>query len=401
MRIPLSYLASLAALALLSGAARAGAQTSDDLFAEAGVQDLQLLVNSTDLALLRQDYTANTYYPADIEYRGVRVRNVGIRSRGLGSRSATKLGLRVDMNRFSSGQRFFGETAVVLDNLWQDATLVRERLAMAMFERAGIAAPREVFVRLFVNGSYEGLYALTEEVNKQFLERTGAAGDVLFEFKWVTEYRAEDLGADPAAYVPLFEARTHESDAVPVLYGPLLELLHDAAPLEGAAWRAYVESRLDLRQLLSYVAVESFLADPDGLLGYAGMNNFYLHRPEAGAVHRVIPWDKDNAFADPASSIWLRTGENALVTRALGFSDLREHYLQAVTSCAALAAEDGWLANRLEALLTLADAPAIQDLRKPHTEPERAAATAALREFVATRPAQVAGEVASPGAIVR
>jgi hypothetical protein len=204
MRIPLSFLVSLAALAVLSGAARADAQASDDLFAEAGVQDLQLLVNSSDLALLRQDYTTNTYYPADVEYRGVRVRNVGIRSRGLGSRSATKLGLRVDMNRFSSGQRFFGETAVVLDNLWQDATLVRERLAMAMFERAGIAAPREVFVRLFVNGTYEGLYALTEEVNTQFLERTGAAGDVLFEFKWVTEYRAEDLGADPAAYVPLF-----------------------------------------------------------------------------------------------------------------------------------------------------------------------------------------------------
>jgi spore coat protein H len=379
--------------AVLAPGGSALAQAPDP-FAEDGIHDLKLFIHSSDLVELREHYAENTYYPADIDYRGVRLRNVGVRSRGSGSRSATKLGLRIDPNRYRSGQSFLGMNALVLDNLWQDASLVRERLAMAMYARAGVSAPREVFVRLFINDVYEGAYALVEEVDEQFIEAsTSRGGDVLFEYKWVAAFRGEDLGRDPAAYLPLFEARTHEDAPVDTLYGPIRDIFAASSMLEGDVWRRFVEERLDLRQMLTYLAVETFVSDSDGLLGGEGMNNFYLHRPADGLQHRMVPWDKDQAFTDLGASIWLRADENVLVRRALAVPDLRAHYLDELERCAALASEDGWLAAQLERLLATIDPAARDDLRRPHLEDERQAAIAALQTFVAERATRVIDEV--------
>lgn len=367
---------------------------AQDPFAEDALLDLRIVMNSADLAQLRAHYTENTYYPADIEFRGERVRNVGLRSRGNGSRSATKLGLRVDMNRYTTGQTFLGVKALVLDNLWQDASLVRERLAMATYAHAGLPAPREVFVRLYINNEYEGAYALAEEIGAQFLTSvTGRTGDVLFEYKWVAPWRGEDLGPDVEAYVPVFEARTHESEAVETLYAPLRDLFSTGATLTPEIWRSYADARLDLRQMLSYLAVETFLADEDGLLGGEGMNNFYLHRPADGLQHQLLPWDKDKAFGDVASSIWLRAEENALVRRALAFPDLRAHYLDELQRLAALTSEEGWWSARLEALVSTVEPAVRDDVRRPHSEEERQAALVGLRTFVAERATRVLDEV--------
>jgi spore coat protein CotH len=66
----------------------AAAQTADDLFAANAVQDVFISVNDRDLAELRERYQENVYFPADVAWRDLRLHNVGIRSRGLASRSA-------------------------------------------------------------------------------------------------------------------------------------------------------------------------------------------------------------------------------------------------------------------------------------------------------------------------
>ena len=384
------------ALILLAGVATAArGQVALDVFEQSGVRDVQLSINSADLAQLRATAAENTYYPADFEYRGTKVRNVGIRSRGLGSRNATKLGLRVDFNRYKSGQTFAGHKALVLDNLWQDASLVRERVAMAMFERIGIPAPREVFVRVFINGNYEGLYTVTEELDSQFLTRIGNDEGVLFEYKYLGVWHGEDLGPVIDTYVPMFEARTHEKEALVTLYTPLRDLFTASSDISGEAWRDRVESFVDLRELLAYVAVETFTADDDGLLGAYGMNNFYLHRSAEGTQHRIVPWDKDQAFGDVDAGIFLRAEENVLVRQALAFPDLRAYYLEVLQQCAEIAATDGWLTAQIDQAAALVDAAAAQDVRKQFDEPTRAETLATLRAFAVDRPARVLAQIES------
>src|SRR5918993_2256964 len=105
---------------LLLSPAAAGAQTLDEFFDSRTLHDVRLYIHSGDLRELRERYLEDVYVPADFEWRGVRVRNVGVRVRGLATRSATKPGLRIDFTRYTEGQEFLGLSSLVLDNVLKD-----------------------------------------------------------------------------------------------------------------------------------------------------------------------------------------------------------------------------------------------------------------------------------------
>ena len=379
--------------AALASAASAAAQTAADLFDINTMQEIRLSVNSRDLRVLRERFSENTYYPADLTWRNVKVRNVGIRSRGLGSRNGTKLGLRVDMTHYTTGQTLAGLSAIVLDNIWQDDAMIRERLAFTMFERVGLAAPRESFCRLYINNEYQGLYAVTEEIDADFVRRvTGETDGTLFEYHYLRDWRFEDLG-EVATYKPLFEPRTHRLDADSTLYVPIQTLVREVNGPDDAVWRDRVEQYIDLNQFVMHTAVESFLAENDGLLGYAGMNNFYLYRQQGTNRHRLFPWDKDTAFTFIDSAIDV-TNSNVLFRRAMTYADLREVYLSTVEQAARSAAADGFLASEVERLVTQIFDAARADTRKQFSNERFDEAVDFMRQFAARRPAFALDEVA-------
>ena len=177
------------------------AQTAADLFNSETLHDVQLYMHSGDLRELRERYREDEYYPADFQWNGVRVRNVGIRVRGLATRSAVKPGLRIDFNRYVHGREFLGMQALVLDNGLKDPSLIRERISMAFIRRMGQPAPRESFGRVYINGIYEGLYIIVEPVDDAFLVRELGDGlGYLFEHRYIDGFHAEYLGDEVAAY---------------------------------------------------------------------------------------------------------------------------------------------------------------------------------------------------------
>src|SRR5262245_58700255 len=112
-----------------------GARAVTDVFDTSVVHEIKLFMNSRELPQLRANFLGNNYYPADFEWNGTRVRNVGVRSRGSGSRLQSKLGLRLDFNRYTTNQTFQGLKALDFDNLTQDPSTMREFLAMQIFRR--------------------------------------------------------------------------------------------------------------------------------------------------------------------------------------------------------------------------------------------------------------------------
>ena len=380
-------------VATLAGAAPSQAQTAAELFDVNTIQEIRLSVNSRDLRALRERFSENTYYTADLTWRNIRVRNVGIRSRGLGSRNGTKIGLRVDMARYTTGQTLVGLSTIVLDNLWQDDAMIRERLAFTLFERLGLAAPRESFCRLFINNEYQGLYAITEEIDGDFARRvTGETDGTVFEYHYIRDWRFDDL-VETAAYKPVFEPRTHRLAADSTLYNPIQSLVREINGPDDAVWRERVEAYIDLNQFMAHVGVESFIAENDGLLGYAGMNNFYLYRQQGTNRHRVFPWDKDNAFLFIDGPIAM-TDANVLFRRAMGYADLREIYLSTVEQAARTAAADGFLASEIERLMGQIYDAVQTDTRKQFSNERFAAAVDFMREWAARRPAIVLDEIA-------
>src|SRR5688572_17692982 len=188
------------------------------LFNGEELQRIDLLIAGEEWETLRERFRDDDYYRAALRWNGVTVENTGIRSRGLGSRSGLKPGLRVDFGRFIPNQTFLGLRSIVLDNLTQDPSGVAERVAMRFYERMGLAAPREAHAQLYVNGDYAGLYAVIEAIDENFLRRVFGRNGYLFEYEYESEWFFTRPGGGLMSYRSLFDPVTHRRAGLEELY---------------------------------------------------------------------------------------------------------------------------------------------------------------------------------------
>ena len=338
----------LLAIAMLTGApafAQGPVPEVAEFFDDTVLHEIRLTLNPRDWSELKANFQLNDYYPAHFTWRGITVRNIGIRSRGTGSRSGEKPGLRVDFDHYEQRQRFLGLKSVVLRNNVQDPSHLHERLSMKLYTRLGMPASRVAHVKVLVNGEYAGLYTIVESVDKIFLERHyGESDGYLYKYDYDGDdqpHYLEYLGEDPSQYSPEpFQPETHELDPDPQ---PLVELMRAIEQASDSDFQARVGAYVDLRQFMIHVAVETFLADTDGMLGNWGVNNFYFYRLQNRSLSIFIPWDKSEAFKGGVEHgiwhnvydvpSWLR---NRLMSRAERFHELRDVYLDALLACADL-----------------------------------------------------------------
>jgi spore coat protein CotH len=371
-------------------------QTADDLFNDSVVHDIRLEVHPRDWATLKLNFEENTYYPCNLYWRGIAADGAGMRSRGLGSRSGTKPGLRIDFNRYEERSEFVGLKSVVLDNVVQDQSLSRERISMKLFRLLGVPTPREAHARLFVNGEYVGLYVIVEAIDKRFLKlNLGEDEGFLYEFNWVGEYRFEYFGEEAGYYSPvLFDPQTHENDPQPQ---PLVDFIRtvNEAPDEGFGSEA--GAYVDLSQVAVYLAVENFLSEIDGLAGYAGMNNFYLYRYAGRNLFQFLPWDKDVTMTDLLHPIDYNLDTNVLTRRMMNVPELRAAYYSALRQAADVAGgSGGWLEQEIEQTYSQIRTDALNDPYRTCEAGQGAACNfdfeqhfEGLREFARTRAAYV------------
>ena len=342
---------------VLTGTIRLGAQSpkSDEpppdptagFFNDDVVQEVRLTLNSKDWSALKADFGSNTFYPCQLTWQGITVKNVGIRSRGNGSRSGTKPGLRVDVDHYAPGQRFLTVLkSFVLRNNTQDASNMHERLAMKLLGEMGFAVPREAFARLYVNNTFSGLYTIVEAIDKPFLTRTMGQNDgFLYEYDYDAgdePYHFEYRGSDAGLYSPKpFKPATHEKDPDPKPLEAMIKIINETPDGD---FQRKIGDYLDMGAFMRYVGVENFLAETDGMLGDWAINNFYMYRLENSTRSVLIPWDRSQSFTGgPGFSIWRNImdipaqSRNRLMDRAIGFTNLRDLYLDALLRAAEIA----------------------------------------------------------------
>ena len=353
--------------------AGAGAQTTADLFSDATLQRVDLELHSSDWAKLRENFLTNTYYPADFKWNGQTVANVGIRSRGRGSRNANKPGLKIDFDKYATNQKFLGLKSLVLDNLTQDSSGIHETVSMRFYERLGIPTPRETHVRLYVRGEYVGLYALVESVDKDFLARIyGSIGDDvqndgwLYEFVWQEDWRFTDLGTNLDAIKLRFDATTHESKSDEEKYRRIQELITLANQTSEDRFVEVLGGRFDLSGFIRFVAAQAFLGDSDGFLGAFGINNFYLYRLENQEKHVLIAWDTDNTFWGPTFPV-RPDDTNVLMQKLMRIPEYNALWYAEIARAAQMAEADGWLETQIIRNVQLIDSAMREDGYKPYS----------------------------------
>ncbi len=390
-------------LVVLGGRGPAAAQTVDDLFDPSTVQDLRLLVHSRDWQELKDTFKENTFFPAEMSWRGLRQQNIGVRSRGLGSRSAVKPGLLLRFDRYATDGRFLGLRTLVLDNLTQDPSMMKEVLGMQLYRRLGLPAPREAFVRLYVNNTLLGLYGVVEDIAEPFAQRTfGESSGTLYEYDWTFDYNFEYRGSTLENY-SMFKPQTNTTQSTFDLYSPIEQMVRAANDSSDELFASAMAPFLDLQAFARYIAMDNFISDDDGWLGFWGMNNLFLYRNQGGSRFNIIAWDKDYTFWRPNNPIFLRVDNSVLARRALAIPDVRQAYLDTLSAAADSAAEGqeggdaatGWLAREVERLYTLIQPLSQQDTNKPYSNEQFEAAVAGLRTFALRRSAFVRCSVAN------
>ncbi len=84
-RVPALLVVSLFPAGLASGQ-EAPKTPQDEFFEENSFQDIRLEIHPSDWKRLQDNYLDNTYYPANLLWRGTFIENIGIRSKGRTSR---------------------------------------------------------------------------------------------------------------------------------------------------------------------------------------------------------------------------------------------------------------------------------------------------------------------------
>ena len=271
---------------------QAPAEQDGDPFPADRVIRVEIDLSAEAWDALRRDPLAEEYQRGDLTYDGVRVEDVGVRTKGNSSLSSVvhmgsiRYPLKVDTDRHVDGQTLRGVKKLNFSNGFKDPTCLREHLAYRVFREAGVPAPRTAFADLWVAGEHLGLYTVVEQVDKTFLADRFAddAGDL---------YKPEPpagnlarLGGSAADYRGL-EPKTNEGTTD---HAAFLALVAALAGGDDAA----VERSLDVTGALRYLAVNTALVNLDSYLGFG--HNYYLY--EIDGRFTIIPWDVNEAFGN-------------------------------------------------------------------------------------------------------
>jgi hypothetical protein len=236
------------------------------------------------------------YVTATFECDGQIMSNVALRMKGNASyelgAGVLKRPFKLDFDRYEDKQRFHGLRSLNLLNNAYDPSYVREALSCQLVRDAGVPAPRTAFalVSLTVDGLHDrvplGLYTLAEEPDdRPFLKNHfGSSKGMLFKAEAMRGL--PDLGRRVEPYADHFEFKANASADGAQRLLDLIRLIHDA---DDATFAREIPQRIDVDNVLRYLAVTGAIANLDSLLT-TGHNYFLYDRPSDRRLN-IISWD--------------------------------------------------------------------------------------------------------------
>lgn len=150
------------------------------LFDTAAVHTLDISIDDWDGFL--ETCENEEYVSCDVTIDGQTVSNVGLRAKGNTSLSQVaaygndRYSFKIEFDHYQDGGNYQGLDKLVLNNLIQDNTYMKDYLTYQMMARFGVDAPLCSYVFVTVNGEDWGLYLGVEAVEESFQERNYGNG---------------------------------------------------------------------------------------------------------------------------------------------------------------------------------------------------------------------------------
>ncbi|MBR3107408.1 MAG: CotH kinase family protein [Clostridia bacterium] len=155
------------------------------LFDQSKVHTIDITMDGWDAFI--QNATAEEYVDCNVVVDGEQYNHVAIRAKGNTSLSSvatlgsTRYSFKLEFDHFVEGMTYHGLDKLSLNNLIQDATMMKDYLAYTLMNRMGVPASLCSYVQINVNGEPWGLYLAVEGVEDAFGDRNGMTKGELYK----------------------------------------------------------------------------------------------------------------------------------------------------------------------------------------------------------------------------
>ncbi len=258
------------------------------VFPKDKVIDVKVTIDEAALQDILNHAAAEEIKPASVEYNGIRLTNIGFRTKGnlslmsVVNSDSDRYSFKLHLDEYISSQTLYGVRSINLNNSYSDPTYMREVLAYELAEQMGLPTPKYSYVNLIINDELWGLYLAVEQIGASYLERqfgdsTGSLYKAIqgagTELAWVDDSRE--------SYSGLVQKSDHADEEA---------LIHMIYELNNGS---DYEQVLDVENVLNYIALNVVTNNSDSYLGQ-NKHNYYLY--ERNGIFSILPWDYNMAF---------------------------------------------------------------------------------------------------------
>ena len=152
----------------------------DKLFDQSVVHEINVEIDEEDWSDLKTNPLIKTKYMVQVTIDGETFQNVSFATKGNTSLSSVasdsdsdRYSFKINFGKYEAEQNYYGLDQLNLNNLYADATYMKDYISYEIFRAVGVDAPLTSYVELKINGESFGLYLAIEEVGDSYLKRTG------------------------------------------------------------------------------------------------------------------------------------------------------------------------------------------------------------------------------------
>ncbi|MDP4950588.1 MAG: CotH kinase family protein [Flavobacteriales bacterium] len=345
-------------------------------FNEAFLQDEVASISITidpDSLLAMYDNLGNSHeFPASMVYTfssGFSAYSgVGVRFRGNTSLNAQKKSFKIIVDKFVD-QKFYGLEELNLIANQNDPSLLRAKLCWDFFRNAGLPACRTSYIRVYVNGTYMGVYLNAEQIDNHFADKRFDDGTGnLWKCLWGSDLTFQ--GTNPTLYTD--DAYDLVENEFLFNYSELAQFINVLNNTPLSSLPCELEKVFNVHDYLKIMAADILLGNWDNYI--FNKNNFYLYHNERTGKLEYIPYDLDNTlgidwvnvdWAQRNLYTWTTSSNRPLFTRLLQIPVYRNEFSNYVyefiaTSFNATTFE--WRAQQIQNIISSA---ALEDPLRP------------------------------------
>ena len=267
-----------------------------ELFADKVVPSVYISIDqdSLDKLLDFENRNSNHHYPASFVFDNGVVRDtvaiVGFRLRGNTSRKAAKKSFKVSFNEFEKGQKYRGVEKLNINGEHNDPSITRAKICFDFLDYLEVPASRANHVKLFINGTYFGLYVNVEHYDEEFTQSRFNGEGNLYKCTYGADLRYRGASADnyKLSYYEL------KKPNAPRAYEDLAHFIDVLNNTPNDKLECELEQVFNVNSYLRCLVFDVLCGNWDG--PNYNKNNFYLYYNTQSGLFEYIPYDLDNTL---------------------------------------------------------------------------------------------------------